>query len=37
MGDAACMADEEYNSDILSENLPARNHTGYLLSMQGQQ
>jgi len=37
MGDAACMADAEYGTDILSENLPARNHTRVLLSMQGQQ
>jgi len=37
MADAACVADAEYSTDILSENLPARNHTGDLLSMQGQQ
>jgi hypothetical protein len=37
MGDAACMADAEYSLDILSENLLTRNHTGDLLSVQGQQ
>jgi hypothetical protein len=37
MGDAARKEEAGYSTGILSENLQARNNTGNLLSMQGQQ